>query len=225
VIDQGEVGEFEEFLETDSGVAQHLDYGPGPEGVVFFGVQVVEFAGGEVFDQCVCGSDVLGAGTTALGSPETAETAILPTSTPLLDVLPSGPIPPNPAELLNSRAFTDLLSQLARRYDRIILDSAPVLAAADSRIISALGAATILVVKCGSTRVKVVERACESLRGVGGNVVGLVLNRVPRSSDEYYDYGGYTAVQYRLYDPEAMGRNGNGNGKKITVNLPENTRQ
>jgi capsular exopolysaccharide synthesis family protein len=163
--------------------------------------------------------------TTALGSPETAETAILPTSTPLLDVLPSGPIPPNPAELLNSRAFTDLLSQLARRYDRIILDSAPVLAAADSRIISALGAATILVVKCGSTRVKVVERACESLRGVGGNVVGLVLNRVPRSSDEYYDYGGYTAVQYRLYDPEAMGRNGNGNGKKITVNLPENTRQ
>jgi succinoglycan biosynthesis transport protein ExoP len=155
--------------------------------------------------------------TSALSSPDTAETAIVPTSTPLLDVLPSGPIPPNPAELLNSRAFTDLLQKLARRYDRIILDSAPVLAAADSRIISALGAATLLVVRCGTTRVKVVERACESLRSVGGNVVGLVLNRVPRNRDEYYDYGGYTAVQYRLYDPENQPRNGNG---KVTVNLP-----
>ena len=160
--------------------------------------------------------------TTALPSPETAESAILPTSTPLLDVMPSGPIPPNPAELLNSRGFTDLLQRLARHYDRIILDSAPVLAAADSRIISALGAATLLVVRCGNTRVRTVERACESLRSVGGNVVGLVLNRVPRSSDEYYDYGGYTAVQYRLYDPDAQhSANGNGNGQaKVHVNLP-----
>ena len=113
-----------------------------------------------------------------------------------LDVLTCGPIPPNPSELLNSEAMRMLLADLAAKYDHIVIDSPPVLAVADARIIAATADVTLLVMRADQTRRKAARQAQEHLESVGANTLGLVINCAPRSTDRYGYGGGYGSYSY-----------------------------
>ncbi|MEM9694640.1 MAG: polysaccharide biosynthesis tyrosine autokinase, partial [Myxococcota bacterium] len=114
------------------------------------------------------------------------------TEVPNLSVVPSGPIPPNPAELLLSERFQKLIDHARTRFDRIVIDSPPIAAVTDPAILSTIADATVVVVRAHRTRKEAVRHVRRTLGGVGGKVVGAVLNAVDFSksqySGEYYYY-------------------------------------
>ncbi|RMH14202.1 MAG: polysaccharide biosynthesis tyrosine autokinase [Gemmatimonadetes bacterium] len=124
-----------------------------------------------------------------------AREAIRPNVLPNLDMLPSGPFPPNPSELLNSKAMQRLLEELQGKYSHIIVDSPPVLAVTDAALLGAHTDGVVLVLRSGETEQRAAERAVEQLRRVGVRVFGAVLNEVSTSNAEesyylqyYYGY-------------------------------------
>jgi len=119
----------------------------------------------------------------------------LKTEIPNLSVLPAGPIPPNPAELLHSDRFKTFLSRLTERYDRIIIDSPPIVAVTDAAILSTLVDSTILVIKAFSTTKEVCRQGIRLLADVGATTAGTILNFVDLDRHEYKYYHYY----YRRY--------------------------
>jgi capsular exopolysaccharide synthesis family protein len=119
----------------------------------------------------------------------------LKTEIPNLSILPAGPIPPNPAELLHSDRFKTFLARLAERYDRVILDSPPVVAVTDAAILSTLVDSTVLIVKAFSTTKEVCRQALRLLGDVGAKTAGTILNFVDLDRHEYKYYHYY----YRRY--------------------------
>jgi polysaccharide biosynthesis transport protein len=117
------------------------------------------------------------------------------------DVLTCGPIPPNPAELLNSEALHALLTQLCESYDHVVIDSPPVLAVTDARIVAACADVTLLVLRADQTRKKAVKQAREQLDSVGANTLGLVINGTPQRTDRYGYGGGYGSYGYYHQSP------------------------
>jgi len=108
-----------------------------------------------------------------------------------LDILPCGPVPPNPSELLNSNAFADLIKDLATKYDRIVIDSPPVMPVADARILAALCDVTLVVLRAEKSSRKISIQARDGLMSVGARILGAVVNDVARGKDRYGYYGGY----------------------------------
>jgi len=131
-----------------------------------------------------------------------------------LDVLPCGPDVGNPAELLGSLLFKKILEKLSKHYDRILVDSPPVIPVTDGSILAAVCDATILVVRAGRTRRNALRRAKESVVGVGGNILGCAVNDVGHRNAGYetYKYG------YRYDRRQGGGRNGK---KKSGLLKPE----
>lgn len=113
-------------------------------------------------------------------------------STDNLDILPCGPLPPNPAEMLNSEAFTSLLRELAGQYDQVVVDSPPVAPVTDARILAAACDATVLVIRAEKTSRRVAEHARDALASVGAVLLGVVVNDAPRSRSEASSYGHYS---------------------------------
>lgn len=109
-----------------------------------------------------------------------------------LDVLASGPIPPNPSELLGSAAMVALLAELAGRYEHIIIDSPPLLPATDAAVLSKLTGGVVMVVGAGRANRDQVEKALDALGTVGAHVLGVVMNRLPTKGPDAYSYYGYT---------------------------------
>jgi capsular exopolysaccharide synthesis family protein len=109
-----------------------------------------------------------------------------------LFLLPAGRRAPNPAELLSSADIPKLMEQLLKKFDRIVLDSAPVNAVSDTLVLAPHAHKTILVVRAGSTHRKAVERGVMLLRKSGAKLAGFVLNRLPtgRAASYYYYYYG-----------------------------------
>ena len=107
-----------------------------------------------------------------------------------LFVLTSGKLPPNPAEMLASSAMTNLLDKLKEEYDVIILDSAPVGAVTDAQILSTKVDGTILVARAQRTKRDTVLEAEDSLKKVGANIIGCVLQGVDNLKGKYYYYYG-----------------------------------
>ncbi len=107
---------------------------------------------------------------------------------PNLDVLPSGPRPRNPAELLTSDRFSELVSWAEENYDQVLIDSPPALVA-DAAIIGRLTDGVLLVVRPEKNRRRTVLRAAEGLAALGTRVLGIVINRLVDENRE--DYGGY----------------------------------
>lgn len=142
--------------------------------------------------------------TTALLTPSTLGAAIQPTEIPNLSVLPTGPLPPNPAELLHSESFEKLLEALRERFDSVVIDSPPIAPVTDAAILSTRVDGTVLVIRAAVTRKDVARRAVRSLRDVGGRVVGTVFNAV---DFERRDYGYYHYYAYKKagYGSEAPG--------------------
>ncbi len=114
------------------------------------------------------------------------------TEVPNLFVLPCGPVPPNPAELLHTPQFRDLVAEARRTFDRVILDSPPLGAVTDAAIVGPQVDGTVLVVKMGETSRDAAASVIKRLRDVGANVVGTVLNQIDASASRYgYNGGGY----------------------------------
>jgi len=110
-----------------------------------------------------------------------------------LRLMTSGPLPPNPAELLDWEGFDALLERLKRDVDLVVLDSPPVLVVADARILAAKADATILVIDSGRTRAGAVRKALQALTTANATVLGVVLNKV-RKSDHSYDHYYYSSA-------------------------------
>jgi len=106
-----------------------------------------------------------------------------------LDVLPSGPRRPSPAELLSGPRFGDLLAWAGSVYDQVLIDSPPVLAASDAQMIGRCVDGLILVVNPTKNRRRSVVRAAESFTAVGINIVGVVANRIDSDRNSDYGYG------------------------------------
>ena len=111
-----------------------------------------------------------------------------PTQVEGLRVLPSGELPPNPAELMGSQHMQELLHQLAQQVDVVLIDSPPVLLVADATALAQRVDGVLLVLEAGKTRRGAARQAVESLRQVGANLVGVVLNGVPTHKGSYYYY-------------------------------------
>lgn len=106
------------------------------------------------------------------------------------DILPSGKIPPNPAEMLSSSAMTSLIETLKDNYDIVILDSAPIQAVTDAQILSTKVDGTILVIRAQRTDKESVIEAKNLLNKVGANIIGAVLHAVENTKGKYsYYYG------------------------------------
>ncbi|QOV90621.1 GumC family protein [Humisphaera borealis] len=120
--------------------------------------------------------------------------AVKATSTPGLFLLPCGPIPPNPAEILSGRTFAQIIAKAKQRFDCIIIDSPPVLPVTDAQILAASCDITVIVVRMHKTKWRDAIRASESLTSVGSRLLGVVVNAVPRhmGKNGYYAYGSYS---------------------------------
>jgi polysaccharide biosynthesis transport protein len=127
------------------------------------------------------------------------ESAVVRPENYQLDVIPSGPIPATPAELLGSEAMARIIQELGRRWDRVVIDSAPLFNLTDSVVLSRLVDATMLVVWVGRTRPANLLRATEPIRQVGNNLIGCLLNHVESATQSYYHYGHY-GYGYRYRD-------------------------
>jgi len=113
-----------------------------------------------------------------------------------LHILTSGPIPPNPAEILGSNRMKDLLEFVKESYDTIILDSPPIGLVTDSAILSTIADGTILVLDAGETEVDLAVHAKELLEQVNAKILGVVLNKIPTKGNKYYNYSYYQYDQY-----------------------------
>ena len=113
-----------------------------------------------------------------------------------MDVMPAGLIPPNPLEMLGSKKFEDALDELRRRYDRIVIDSAPTRPVSDAMVLATLADAVIYVVKADSTSTHDVQKGVGSLLANNAPMAGVVLNQfdLKRVGKDYYSYHhGYPA--------------------------------
>jgi len=103
-----------------------------------------------------------------------------------LTVLTSGPIPPNPAEILNSDRTRAFWNTLLEKYDYVLIDSPPMLAVTDAAILSNQVDGTILVVRSGVSRVDDVQHVKEQLNKANARLLGVVLNQVKMEAKDYY---------------------------------------
>jgi capsular exopolysaccharide synthesis family protein len=110
------------------------------------------------------------------------------TSASCLHLMTSGPVPPNPAELLGSEQMRAMLKQLESTYTHIVIDSPPAAVVTDAVLLGSMVEGVLLVVRHCSTSREVARRVRQVLQDVGAKVFGVVLNRVKlKSQGEYYD--------------------------------------
>lgn len=107
-----------------------------------------------------------------------------------LTVLTSGKIPPNPAEMLGSKAMTALLDALKKVFDYVIIDTPPIQAVTDAQILSTKADGTILVVRAEKTKKDSVHNSVSLLKKVNANIIGTVLNGLEMNNNNYYYYYG-----------------------------------
>ena len=146
--------------------------------------------------------------TTVLVGHHSLDNAIQNSSIENLWVLTSGATPPNPSELLQSHAMTDVLAQLRKTFDVIVIDAPPLLPVTDAALLTSQSDGALIVVRHGKTTKDQLRHAVERLEAVGGRTLGVVLNMVPhrRSADAYgygYGYGYAPEAGRRKADPVA----------------------
>jgi capsular exopolysaccharide synthesis family protein len=117
-----------------------------------------------------------------------AEIAAPVAELPYLRVLPTGPRPPNPAEMLSSKRMEEQLQQWAHEFDRVVLDTAPVLAVSDTQAMAALADTVILVARAGMTRKRALVRARDLLWRINAPIAGVVVNDVDMRLENFYTY-------------------------------------
>jgi succinoglycan biosynthesis transport protein ExoP len=141
----------------------------------------------------------LGVTSVALGAVD-LDGAVQETVVSGLHVLTSGPIPPNPSELLHGRGFARIVAEALEKYDRVILDSPPLGAVTDAAILSTLVRGVVLVVKTDQTTRDGLKNAIRQLQHVSANILGAVVNDVDAANNPY---GYYQYYRYRYASDEA----------------------
>lgn len=127
---------------------------------------------------------------------------IVPTEIENLSVIPSGTLPADPVAILNSQRMSDLIAELKLRYDLVLIDSPPVLGVSDASVIASEADYTVIVVQHRRFPCGMLLRLKQAVLGVGGKVLGVVLNNVDLRHDQnYYYYTGY----YGYYAPRPEG--------------------
>jgi len=119
--------------------------------------------------------------------------AVSPMDVPNCDVITSGPLPPNPAELLGSEMMRKIISEMTAEYDQVIFDGSPVMVVSDACVLATQVDGVVLVVRAGSNSVGIVQRAAEHLARVGAHVLGVVLQGVRTTA------GGYLRKNYQTF--------------------------
>lgn len=106
-----------------------------------------------------------------------------------LTIITAGKIPPNPSEMLASRAMTAFIEEMKKEFKYIILDTPPLQAVTDAQVLSTKADGVLLVVKAGSTKKEMVLNSVDLIKKVHGKVIGTVLNGVENKKNNYYYYG------------------------------------
>ncbi len=134
-------------------------------------------------------------GLSSFLSGSTEENVIQKSVADKIDLLPSGPIPPSPAELLSSNRMKLLVEKMAEEYDFVLLDSPPVQSVTDGLALSQIVDGTIVVVRAGRTTHEMLESGMRKLQGVQAKVLGFVLNGMKGvdTGRYYYGYSNYYA--------------------------------
>jgi len=132
---------------------------------------------------------------------------------PRLKVITSGPIPPNPAELLGSNEMRNLLEILRGRYQHIIIDSPPAISFTDAAILSTIVDGVVIVAMAGKSSMHLMRRFKQRLSTVGARIYGVVLNGLKSGSMEY-EYYGSSYYDYYRSAPDASSEAENGNGDR-----------
>lgn len=126
--------------------------------------------------------------TSILSKEKTMEEVIKAANINNFYVLTSGPIPPNPAELLGSKKMKSFIEELHSYFDTILFDAPPVLAVTDAQILSTFCNGVVFVAGYGQAEKDAMVRGKESIEKVGGKILGVVINKVPQNSRSYYYY-------------------------------------
>ena len=106
-----------------------------------------------------------------------------------LTIITAGKIPPNPSEMLASRAMTAFIEEMKKEFKYIILDTPPLQAVTDAQVLSTKADGVLLVVRAGSTKREMVFNSVDLIKKVHGKVIGTVLNGVENKKNSYYYYG------------------------------------
>ena len=106
-----------------------------------------------------------------------------------LTIITAGKIPPNPSEMLASRAMTAFIEEMKKEFKYIILDTPPLQAVTDAQVLSTKADGVLLVVRAGSTKREMVLNSVDLIKKVQGKVIGTVLNGVENKKNNYYYYG------------------------------------
>lgn len=122
---------------------------------------------------------------------ECIDDSILPTEEKNLFILPAGPLPPNPSELLGSDRVVFLLGELRKKFDVIIVDSSPVIPATDALLLSSLVDGVVLIVEAGKTNRNSAQSVVERLKKADANILGTILNRADTKKINKYNYYNY----------------------------------
>lgn len=106
-----------------------------------------------------------------------------------LTIITAGKIPPNPSEMLSSRAMTAFIKEMKEEFKYIILDTPPLQAVTDAQVLSTKADGVLLVVRAGSTKREMVLNSVDLIKKVHGKIIGTVLNGVENKKNNYYYYG------------------------------------
>lgn len=128
--------------------------------------------------------------TSILTRQTTLRDTIVSSKIPNVDVLPSGPIPPNPSELINSKSMNDLIEEASRMYDYVLFDTPPLIAVTDGQLLAHHVDGVILVVSSGKTEIESATKAKELLENANAKIIGAVLNEKEARKEKYYYYYG-----------------------------------
>jgi polysaccharide biosynthesis transport protein len=126
---------------------------------------------------------------------------------PNLAAIPTGPLPPNPADLLSSHKLADAIAELRTKYKFIVIDSPPIMAATDAVILSVQADGVLLVVRSGETPKEAFTRTRDLLVSVKSRILGVVLNAVDASAPDYYYSYRYYPYSYGYGPQEALDMN------------------
>ncbi len=127
------------------------------------------------------------------------EKLVKKTEIPNLFVITSGPVPPNPAELISLSKMKELIDKLKSEYDVVIIDGAPVLPVTDSVILSSIVDRVVIVVSAGETHKEELKSVKQTLDSAGANIAGVVLNKVDMKTKGYSKYSKYSKGYYGAY--------------------------
>ncbi len=149
--------------------------------------------------------NVRGLTSIVLGKREIADVAHTIADVPNLDIVTTGPLPPNPPELFSKNSFVRMLEQAREKYDWIILDSPPVASVTDAVIMAQVTDLVLVVVRYGFAKRKVINDAMRQLTRTGARIAGVVLNYVDLERDHYYYAGYYSYYRYGYGEDEVEG--------------------